>query len=146
MNEEEMKNQIEYIIEVVTQGDEYTLRYYDIQCIMRLLDLYQQEKKEKESIYNDYQDLGKENLKLQKELEQEKEKSENLSFLLNCYTNEYFIEKSAVEKEYISKDKIRKIQGELYMELGSYVRNEGTPEQERIAGGINIINKILKSR
>lgn len=44
MSEEEMKNQIEYIIEVVTRGDDYTLRYYDIQCIMRLLDLYKQEK------------------------------------------------------------------------------------------------------
>ena len=39
--------------------------------------------------------------KQQKELEQEKEKNEKLTFLVNCYTNEYFIEESKVEKDYI---------------------------------------------
>lgn len=47
-------------------------------------------------------------------------------------------------KDVISKDKIKAIQGQLIMQLGSYVRDEASPEQERIAGGINIINKILK--
>ena len=40
--------------------------------------------------------------------EQEKEKNEKLSFLVNCYTNEYFIEKSEVDENYISKEKIKK--------------------------------------
>lgn len=49
-----------------------------------------------------------------------------------------------VKRDYIPKDKIKKLQGQLIMQLGSYVRDEASPEQERIAGGINIINKILK--
>ena len=49
-------------------------------------------------------------------------------------------------KDFIPKSKVReKIEeryGTLCMELGSYVRDEATPEQERIAGGINELRKL----
>lgn len=54
------------------------------------------------------------------------------------------VNKQAIRSNYILKDKIKEIQGQLCMQLGSYVQNEASPEQERIAGGINIINKILE--
>lgn len=47
-------------------------------------------------------------------------------------------------KDYISKEKLKKIYGKLCMELGSYVRDKATPQQERIAGAMNLLNKILE--
>ena len=47
-------------------------------------------------------------------------------------------------KDYISRDKLKKIYGKLCMELGSYVRDKATPQQERIAGAMNLLNKILE--
>lgn len=38
--------------------------------------------------------------------------------------------------------KINQRYGTLCKELGSYVRDEATPEQERIAGGINELRKL----
>ena len=47
-------------------------------------------------------------------------------------------------KDYISRDKLKKIYGKLTQELGSYVRDKATPQQERIAGAMNLLNKILE--
>ena len=69
-----------------------------------------------------------------------------------CFPEEYkvivaderYFQNGILKENFIHKDKIKGLQGELCMKLGSYVRNESTPEQERIAGAINILNKILK--
>ena len=78
--------------------------------------------------------------KQQKELEQEKEKNKGLEIRANELNGLAEI----VERDYIHKDKIKAIKGQLCMQLGSYVRDEASPKQERIAGAINIINKILE--
>lgn len=40
------------------------------------------------------------------------------------------------------ENRINQRYGILCKELGSYVRDEATPEQERIAGGINELRKL----
>lgn len=88
-------------------------------------------------------------------LMKEKEKNKELEIELSIRDNinvDKLVEKykyyrrlaNSYQANCISKDKIREIQTRLYGQLGSYVQNEAVPEQERIAGGINIINKILK--
>lgn len=82
---EEIKDIVE-ILELVKEelknNDENTsaiLDLKDLKALKNLYDLYQETVKERDCIYNDYQDLGKENLKLQEELEQEKEKNKELN-------------------------------------------------------------------
>ena len=92
--------------------------------------------------------------KLKIELEQEKVKNKDLEEKLKIaaamLTKETYSEENEgdndFDKYYISKDIIKEIQGRLFVQLGSYVRNEASPEQERIAGGINIINEILEEK
>lgn len=97
----------------------------DLKALKNLYDLYQQEKNkvqalekqhdydmqmidevkgnavklanERDGIYNDYQDIGKEKLKLQEQLDEEKEKNKDLQKQLN----------GAFDRGFISKDKIK---------------------------------------
>lgn len=48
------------------------------------------------------------------------------------------------EKNKIIREKIEEKYGKLCMKLGSYVRDEATSEQERIAGAINELGKLRK--
>lgn len=112
-------------------------------AIQGLLDLYKQEKKEKEGIYTDYQDLGKEYHKLEEELNKEKEKNEKLEEKIASF--EYALSNGEIEtvnkfsdvkptmlvssytygkevvnfikKNFISKEKIRDKQIEREFEL-----------------------------
>ena len=61
---------------------------------------------------------------------------EDFEFYLETLNNT--IPKSKVQ------EKIEERYGTLCMELGSYVRDEATPEQERIAGGINELRKLKR--
>lgn len=122
MSEEELENLLSVVIEDTTIESERLRQYIkDLRNELNSL-------KEIEQLHQE------ENGKLRVELEQEKEKNKDLQKQLN----------GAFDRGFISKDKIKAIQGQLCMQLGSYVRDEASPEQERIAGGINIINKILK--
>ena len=88
---------------------------------------------------------------LNRNYKKEKEKNKKLETHLKQYLDGELITakqgkffEKMIKENYIRKDKLKAIQGELCMQLGSYVRDEASPEQERIAGGINIINKILE--
>ena len=129
MNEEQIIDKVSMIDQWKVSGDSYTQGELD--AIGQLLELYYDNKKE---------------------LEQEKEKNKELMQEYHKRVQEKLdlmyeggsISETEVKRDYIPKDKIKAIQGQLIMQLGSYVQNEASPEQERIAGGINIINKILK--
>lgn len=95
-------------------------------------------------LYNEIEEL-------KTELFEEKEKNKELEEhqkqfldgeLITAKQGKFF--EKMIKENYIRKDKLKAIQGELCMQLRSYVQNEASPEQERIAGGINIINKILE--
>lgn len=118
---EEIKDIVE-ILELVKEelknNDENTsaiLDLKDLKALKNLYDLYQETEKERDGIYNDYQDLGKENLKLQEELEQEKEKNKELEEhqrqyldgeLITAKQGKFF--EKMIKENYIRKDKIKK--------------------------------------
>ena len=92
--------------------------YYDDECLLdeeeleenktvnnaidTLINLIENQQKERDDIYNDYQDLGKENLKLQEELEKYKT---------------YYEEMEEVNKKFIAVDKIKEKIKECKKEL-----------------------------
>lgn len=88
-----MENEIKDIIEIlelskeeIENNDENvtaTLDLEDLKALKKLYDLYKEADKERDGIYDDYQDLGKENLKLQEELEQEKNKINTIKKLMS---------------------------------------------------------------
>lgn len=120
-----MENEIKDIIEMLElvkeeleDDDESvtaTLDLEDLKALKNLYELYKQVIEERDGIYNDYQDLGKESLKLQEELEQEKEKNKELEKHYEHeqeYINaEIFSAKQMhiIDEDYISKDKIMQI-------------------------------------
>ena len=54
-----------------------------------------------------------------------------------------YVENNCIEKSKV-REKIEEQYGRLCMELGSYERDNATPHQERIAGGINELRKLRK--
>lgn len=110
----------------------------ETKTIEAILNLIENQQKELDTLKEIEKSHQEENGKLRKEIKElEGIKADYIRRMKT--SNEVLLKQG-----YISKDKIKKTQGELCMQLGSYVRDEASPEQERIAGGINIINKILK--
>lgn len=88
MNEEikDIVEILELVKEELENNDENTsaiLDLQDLKSLKKLYDLYTEAEKERDGIYDDYQDLGKENLKLQEELEQERNKINTIKKLMS---------------------------------------------------------------
>jgi len=141
------KDKIEMYVVESKYFEDLVNRYTNIKEIEKLhqeengllrqeLDMQIEHNKELEATLKQTQDSWFEDTQ---KLEQEKERNE----LFVASGNNINLERH-IKNNYISKDKIKELQGWLFVQLGSYVRNEASPEQERIAGGINIINKILE--
>lgn len=159
LSEEEMRA-IDFLKGVCT--DDCVNKEFVVKPILYLIEKQQKELNNLKEIEKSHQEengklrvefekVYEDNLTLVKELEQEKEKNEELEKHQKQYLDGELItakqgkfSEKMIKENYIRKDKLKAIQGELCMRLGSYVRDEASPEQERIAGGINIINKILK--
>lgn len=76
---------------------------------------------------------------------------EFLQIKVNYYSKEYnelFDKNNNLTKELETykkmADEIEKMEREEYGKLGSYVKDNSTPEKERIAGGISFIRRLRK--
>ena len=115
--EEDIKNLseiIELCEEEINNNDE------NVSAILDLTDL-----KSLRNLINRNKDLEEEIEKINKQLDLD-------------YVDNNYIPVSLVE------EKIDRIFGEECKKLGSYIKDDSTSEKERIAGGINILNKIKR--
>ena len=146
MSEEEIiKNVKDFIEDLETDLDgndetEWTLFPKDLDIIKGLLDLYQQEKREKESIYDDYQDLGKDFYKIQKELEQQKDINEKL--LDGDFTTIYLMGFADGEEKW--KDKIKEKIEELEKEYEEYKNSAEWEIFDETKYAYNILKELLE--
>lgn len=90
-----------------------------------------------------YQDLIGENAKLQIELSKYKQLHINIQGMRNGKTLLQNYVNNSILKEEILKE-VSKLFGEYVSKLGSYEKNNSTPEQERIAGVVSFLYKTKR--
>lgn len=108
-----------------------TLDLEDLKELQNLINKYKEQEKERDEIYADYQDLGKEKLQLE-------EKLDRTLYELRIFKNEY-----------VSKNKIRKLINELNGYIEKWRNEKDKPKEQcnkeimRLTAEIGILEALL---